>query len=123
MRTIPVLAGVLALVTPALAAAQTISVDAGLTLGSLSSYESQDVNQSFGTTQRPAFAVELLIGVPVSKTVSFEGGAGFVQKGAKLTPGVTASNTVAEAMLSYLEFPVLLRFEGGGDGIRPFVHG
>jgi hypothetical protein len=101
-------------------AAQTIGVEAGLALGSLSSYQSNDVNESFGTAQRRGTTVGLFVDVSATPHLALELGVGIVEKGARLTvPGAT-NDTVAIAKLSYLEMPVLLRVDAARLGVRPF---
>jgi outer membrane protein with beta-barrel domain len=120
MRTfVKPLATMIVLSLPATAAAQTVGAEAGLTLGSLSSYQTSDVNEAFSTSLRAGATALFFVDVPVTRHVNLQPGVGFVEKGAKLLAGVP-SDTIGIAKLSYLEFPILLRFEAARDGVRPF---
>ena len=115
------LAGAVTLSMPVDTAAQTIGVEAGLARGSLSSYQTDDANESFGTARRHGATAGLFVDVPIAKNLALQLGVGFVEKGARLTIPGANDNTIAIAKLSYLEFPMLLKIEPAQRGVRPFV--
>jgi hypothetical protein len=121
MRKLAVfLASAATLSMPADTAAETVGVKAGLTAATLSSYETGDANESFGTSSRAGATAGVFVDIPVIRHLVLEAGVDFVQKGARLTEAGAARAHIAVATLSYLEFPVVLRCEAGQGRVRPF---
>src|SRR5262249_8775395 len=116
-----VLVGAVTLSMPADGSAQTVGVEAGLALGSLSSYRTANVDEAFDASARRGATVGVFVDVPVARHLAVEAGASFVEKGARLTPVGTRDEAITIAKLSYLEFPVLLRIDTARAGVRPFA--
>ena len=95
-------------------------IQAGATLATVSSYDDTDAGEAFGTGIRGGSTVGGFLTIRISSHVSFQPEAMFVQKGAVLTGGVN-DREEARTRLSYVEVPLLLRWEATGGRVRPFV--
>jgi hypothetical protein len=109
--------------TPAAGDSHRVSagIEGGLSLATLSSYNSTDADEAFDTSFRAGLALGGFVSWPFNRQLSLRLEALFTQKGADITfAGSSRTDVVVDPW--QLEIPVLLHFQAESGRVRPFVH-
>src|SRR5262249_26392952 len=90
------------------------------TLATLSSYDTLEAGEGFGTSMLAGASAGGFVTIRLNRHLVFQPEAAFVQKGALLTDP-RSGNEQARTHLNYLEVPLLLRWEGAGGRMTPYL--